>query len=306
MKVKRQIAKIIATAIACTTVCLCAMGQELNCKVTVNSDKVPGSNKKVYATMEKAISDFMNQNKWSDYKFKPEEKIDCSMLITINEVGADEKSYSASLQVQSRRPIYNSAYYSPVINMQDEKFSFEYIEMQSLDYNESQFNDDLTSMLAYYAHLIIGYDLDTYSELGGTEHFRKMEAIVNQAQGKGNKGWKAFDDMRNRYALANNLNDENLKDFRRCQYQYHRLGLDLMSESAEKGLINITEGLKNVEKSNKMRSSCVAITTWIETKRDEVINIFSKANSEQKKTAYTIMTTLDPSQSDKFEEILKP
>ena len=278
--------------------------QELKCEVAVNADKVPGSNKQVFTTMQKAILEFVNHTRWSDMHYQSSEKIECNMLITIDEM-TDEKTFKANLQIQARRPVYNSSYYSSLLNFKDPNFNFEYIEHQTIDYIEGQTNDELVSLLAYYCYMIIGMDCDSYSDVGGTPSFRKMETVVNLEQSKGLVGWKAFDDLRNRYAYSNNLNDENLKNFRHASYLYHRLGLDQMASSTDKGCAKVLEALREIKKSYDIKSSCVAITSFMETKRDELINIFSHATDNQKKEAYDLLISIEPSQSDKYETILK-
>lgn len=292
------------TAALCAAACGTVAAQELKCEVTVNADKVPGSNKQVFSTMQKAISEFVNHTRWSDMQYQSSEKIECNMLITIDEM-PDERTFKANLQVQARRPVFNSSYYSSLLNFKDPNFNFEYIEHQPIDYVEGQSNEELVSLLAYYCYMIIGMDCDSYADVGGTASFRRMETVVNLEQSKGLTGWKAFDDLRNRYAFSNNLNDENLRSFRHASYLYHRLGLDQMANSTDKGCAKVLEALREIKKSYDIKSSCVAITSFMEAKRDELINIFSQASESQKKEAYELLMALEPSQSDKYEIILK-
>ncbi len=281
-----------------------ATAQELNCKVVVNADKVPGSNKSIFKSLQSAVSDFLNQTRWTDMHYDFDERIECNMLITINSQ-TDEKTFSASLQVQSRRPVFASSYFSSLLNWQDEFFNFQYIEMSPLEYVDGQFTDNLTQTLAYYAYLIIALDCDSYKLKSGTPYYEKAERIVNLAQSTGGDGWKAFADPHNRYAMINNLVDNNLQPFRESLYTYHRLGLDLMSQDAAKGRIAVAEALTKMQDANRARPQCVAISAYVGAKRDEIISIMHGGNTQQKKQAYDIMASLDPSQSDKYEHILK-
>lgn len=296
--------KIFSILSCCLFVCLSLSAQELQCNVVVNYDQIPGSNNQVFKTMQRAISDFLNQNKWTDFRYENNEKIICNILITVSEM-ADEKNFKASLQVQARRPIYNSSYQSPIFNFQDENFNFEYIEHTPLEFVENQFGNNLSAMLAYYAYLIIGYDCDSYAKMGGTALFEKAETIVNLAQGQSFSGWKAFEDPRNRYALINNILDDNLRKVREAFYFYHRLGLDEMFAGAEKGVPQVTQVLTLLKEANSVRPSCVFITSFLDAKRDEIINIYSNASKEEKKTAYGLLMDIDPVMAERYEQILK-
>jgi len=278
--------------------------QELTCTVTVNADKIKSSNKQIGPSLQKAMADFINSRKWTDLQFQTNEKIECSFLVTIS-TQTDEKTFTGTLQVQARRPVYNSSYYTPLIAFKDENFNFEYIEMSPLEYTDGSYTSNLTAVLAYYSYLIIGYDADSYSKLGGTSYFEKAESIVNLAQSESDKGWKAFGDDRNRYALINNLLDENLRKFREFYYDYHRLGLDEMANDADKGSSKIASSIQYLRDVNHVRASCVALTSFLEAKRDEIVNIFSKAPTTEKNDVYNLLMDIDPSQSAKYEPILK-
>ena len=180
--------------------------QELNCTIQLNSDQVQGTNKSVFNTLQKSITEFVNNRKWTEMSFSNEERIECTMNIIVKTVVGDQ--FTAEIQIQSRRPIYNSAYNSTLFNFKDISFTFNYKEFDQLEMNENTITSNLTAVLAYYAYIIIGYDMDSYSRLGGTPYFQAAENIVNLAQGSDLAGWKAFETTRNRYALVNNLLDE--------------------------------------------------------------------------------------------------
>jgi len=277
--------------------------QELNCTVQINSDQIQGTNKSVFNTLQKSISDFMNNRKWTELSFVNTERIECTLNIIIKKVDGDV--FTSEIQVQSRRPIYNSAYNSTLFNFKDQQFTFNYKEFDQLEINQSAITSNLTAVLAYYAYIIIGYDLDSYSRLGGTTYFQAAENIVNSAQGADLNGWKAFESTRNRYALVNNLLDEAFKRYRNYFYEYHRLGLDEMSNNATNARARIAEGLPFLREANRSRPSAVVISSFLEAKNDELVNVFSKGTAQEKSEAIEILTDINPAQSDRYSQILK-
>ena len=276
--------------------------QELNCTVQINSDQISGSNKAVFNTLQKSISDFMNNRKWSEMSFTNIEKIECSMNLIIKSVQQD--NYTAEIQIQSRRPIYNANFYSTLFNFKDNNFTFDYKEFDQLEMNENTITSNLTAVLAYYAYIIIGYDMDSYARLGGTSFFQAAERIVNAAQAADLTGWKAFESSRNRYALINNLNDEAFKKYRNYFYEYHRLGLDEMSTNIVNARAKIAGGLPILRETNRARPSAIAIASFMDAKTDELINIFSKASEKEKKEAVEVLSDVNPTQIDRYEKIL--
>lgn len=277
--------------------------QELKCNVIVNSDQIAGTNKQVFFTLQKALSEFVNNRRWSDFQYATNEKIECTFVIAVNE--QNDNSFKTSLQIQARRPVFNSAYYTSLFNFKDDNFNFEYLEMTQLDFTEGSFGSNLTAVIAYYCYLIVGYDCDSFTKMGGTPYFIKAEGIVNTAQSQqSEKGWKAFEDSRNRYALINNLLDDNLKKFREFYYDYHRLGLDEMHNDVGKGTAKIASSIQVLREVNRLRPSCVAISSFLETKADEIVNIFSKAPSKEKTDVYELLMDIDPSQSTKYDPII--
>jgi len=201
--------------------------QELNCNIQINSDQISGSNKSVFNTLQKSVSEFVNNRRWTEMTYTNIERIECSMNIIIKKVEQDV--FTAEIQVQSRRPVFNTNYNTTLFNFKDNNFTFDYKEFDQLEMNENTITSNLTAVLAYYAYIIIGYDMDSYTRLGGTPYFQAAESIVNAAQAADLVGWKAFESSRNRYALVNNLTDEAFKKYRNYFYEYHRLGLDEMS-----------------------------------------------------------------------------
>ena len=277
--------------------------QELNCNININSEQVEGSNKSVFVTLKKSISEFVNNRKWTELTYANTERIECTMNIIVKKMDIDV--FTAEIQVQSRRPVYNSSYYSTLFNFKDNNFTFMYKEFDQLEMNENTITSNLTAVLAYYAYIIIGYDMDSYSRLGGTPYFLAAENIVNSAQGADLAGWKAFESPKNRYALVNNLTDETFKKFRSFVYDYHRLGLDEMTSNSANARGKIAEGLPLIREANRARPSAIIISTFMDAKSDELVNIFSKGNQKEKTDAVEILSDVNPTQTSRYEKILK-
>ncbi len=277
--------------------------QELKCTVTINSDMVQGTNKSVFNTLQKSVSEFINSRRWSEMTYTTAEKIECSITIVVKQVEGDQ--FTADIQVQSRRPVYNSAYNTTLFNFKDNYFTFDYKEFDQLEMNESTITSNLTAVLAYYAYIIIGYDLDSYTRLGGTPFFEAAERIVNAAQAADLVGWKAFESSKNRYALVNNLTDEAFKKYRNYFYEYHRLGLDEMSINITNARSKVATGLPLLREANRARPSAIIIASFLDAKNDELINIFSKATDKEKKEAVEILMDVNPTQTERYEKILK-
>lgn len=280
--------------------------QELRCKVTINSDKIEGSNKSVYETLRQTLEEYINTTRWTNLTFAEKERIDCSMMIIVNSV--DNNVYHCEMQIQSRRPVYNTAYYSTMVNMRDVQFNFLYQEFDRLEYTPGVFTTNIAELVAYYCYLLIGYDMDSYSRLGGTPYFQECEGIVSTAQSASIddaevKGWKAFDSNRNRYALINNLMDEAFRDFRNYCYEYHRLGLDEMSQNVANGRARIAEGITILRETNKARPATYAVNVFLDAKSDELINIFSQGTSSEKDLVYETLNAVDPTRQAQYEMI---
>lgn len=276
--------------------------QELNCNININSDLIQGTNKSVFTTLQKSMYEFINNRKWTEMTFTPEERIECTMNITVKKVEGD--NFTAEILVQSRRPVYNSSYTTTLFNFKDNDFTFTYKEFDQLEWNPSVITSNLTAVLSYYAYIIIGYDMDSFSRLGGTSAFQAAENIVNMAQGINLSGWKAFESPRNRYALVSNLLDEAFKPFRNYFYEYHRLGLDMMVDNPANARAKIVEGLHVLRDVNRARPSAVVISSFLDAKTDELMNIFSKGTEKEKMLVVEILSDVDPAQTAKYEQIL--
>jgi hypothetical protein len=296
-----MIKKIVFAFFACFFVII-IHAQELNCNVQINSDQIIGSNKAVFNTLQKSISEFVNNRRWTELTYANAERIECSMTIIVKKLDGD--NFTTEIQIQSRRPVYNTSYNTTLFNFKDNEFDFEYKEFDQLELNANTITSNLTAVLAYYSYLIIGYDMDSYTRFGGTPYFQSAESIVNAAQSLSYKGWKAFESTKNRYALTNNLMDEAFKKFRSFFYDYHRLGLDEMSINAVNGRAKIAEGLPLVREANRARPSAIVIASFMDAKSDELINIFKKSTEKEKKDVVQVLTDINPTQTTRYESIL--
>ena len=283
-----------------------AQAQELNCTVTINSDKIEGSNKSVYETLKQTITEYINNNRWTNMTFSEKEKIECSLMIIVNSVA--DNNYQCEMQLQARRPVYNTSYSTPLINFKDNAFNFAYQEYERIEYQQNTFTNNLTAMLAYYVYLILGHDCDSYQRLGGSPYFQMCEDIVSTCQsasmsGDEIKGWKAFDSNRNRYALINNLMDEAFKKYREFYYEYHRLGLDMMAANVANGRATIAKGLPVLRETNRARPATYVINTFLDAKADELTNIFQQGTDKEKKEVHEILMDIDPTRSNLYDKI---
>lgn len=280
-----------------------SFSQELNCKVQVLSQQIQGTDKRVFETLQTAIYEFMNNRKWTNDAFKNNERIDCSILINVTERPSTDE-FKATLQVQVRRPVFKASYNSVLLNNNDNDFQFKYLESQPLEFTENLHLSNLTSVLAYYAYLIIGLDYDSFSLDGGTPYLQKSLAIVNNAQGSSDLGWKAFDGNKNRYWLINNMMDASFVPLRECMYKYHRLGMDLMVDNKESGRAAILESLEELKKVHQIKPLSYSLQVFFNAKSDEIINIFSGAFPDEKAKVVNLLNEIDPTNSNKYQKII--
>lgn len=278
--------------------------QELNCTVSVISPTVQMTNKDIFKAMETSIREFMNNRKWTTDNFSNNERIDCNMLINIT--GVNGNDFTGTIQVNASRPAYGTNYNSPTFNFIDKNFSVTYVQFQPMEYQEGTYVNELTAVLSYYAYIILGYDYDSFSKMGGSMYFQKANAIVNAAQTSSVTGWSAMDkNDRNRYFLVNELLDERYRSYREAMYTYHRLGLDNMAEDNELGLNKILECLTALETMRKTYPSSFLLQVFFETKANELMDLFSQAPTEQKTKARDILTTIDVINAQKYTDKLK-
>lgn len=247
--------------------------QELNCTVTINSDKIPGSNKQIFTTLENSLNDLMNQTRWTGYNYKNQERINCNMSIIIDEQNGS--SFKGNIQIQASRPVYNSNYSTPVFNFKDSNFSFKYLEFEPLIYNSTTFESNLVSMMTYYAYVVLGMDADTFSQYGGIPFFTKAQDVLAQAQQSGYKGWNQADGARTRFSLTDNILSPTYKEFHTAMYQYHLHGLDLMSENSKTAKENIAESIGVLKTLFNSRPNAFLLRVFMDSKSDEIVEIFS-------------------------------
>lgn len=288
---------------------VCSIGlkaQELNCTVTINSEQVQGSNKEMFNTLKESIEELVNTSRWTNMTFQEKERIECSMLLVVKSV--QDGIVNCEFTCQSRRPVFGTSYYTPTMNFKDNNFVFSYQEYDRLDYQQSVFTTNLTALLAYYCYLIIGHDMDSFAKLGGTPYFQVCENIVTAAQSASldnteAAGWKAFESNRNRYALINNLMDEAFKKYRIYYYDYHRHGLDEMVNNVANGRARIAKDIKVLKEAYNARPATYVINTFLDAKSDELVNIFKKGTSEEKKMVYELLMDIDPTRQSTYDEI---
>jgi len=277
--------------------------QELNCQVSINSQQVAISDKTKFQTLQKAIYEFMNNKQWTDAKFDITERIECSIFITFNKNTSGDY-YTGSIQVQSSRPVYQSAYNSVMLNIVDNDFDFTWVEHEPLDFQINTFTNNLTSVLAYYAYLIIGTDFDSFSLYGGTPYFNDAQTIVNNAQNARESGWKSFEGQKNRYWFIENILNSSYADFRKFTYEYHRLGLDIMYDKPSKARVSILSTLKYLQNVHRNRPGLYIMNLLMDTKRDEFIGIFSEGQPNERTAAKTILAELDPAHSGEYQKMV--
>lgn len=279
--------------------------QELNCRVQVFAQQIQTSNKHIFESMQKDIYEFINNRKWTDHVFSYDERIECSILINITEqISADQ--YKGTMQIQAIRPVYNTNYNSVIINLKDNDIQFNYVEFQSMDFNENVFTSNLTSLLAYYVYIILGFDYDTFSLYGGTPYFQKAEKIVQNAQNAQEKGWKSFESQKNRYWLVENALNSKYAPIREFLYRYHRLGLDIMHNKQADGRAEIADALLLLQKIYREKPSpfMMLLQMIFDAKSDEFVQLFSESFPDEKSRVVAILKEIDPTNSNKYQRIL--
>ena len=277
--------------------------QELLANVVINHQQVQSSDDYIYENMKKYFMEFLNNRKWTGDKFKLEERIECSFFVTIN--SRNGNSFSGSLQVQSGRPIYGTSYKSTMFIVNDNDFDFTYVDQQPLDFNSNEFTSNLTSILAYYAYAVLGFDYDSFGKEGGTMYFTKAFEITTLSANGGGSGWKSTDGSQNRYWLMENINNGAFKNFRDCLYKYHREGFDVMKNNKKQGEYSIYKALLSLEAVHKRQPSSYLLQVFFNAKSDEVVNVFKNATLQQKQKLVPILIKIDPGNTKKYNKILK-
>ena len=286
------------------TMALSAWSQvsELNAKLSINSSKIQGTNKEVFNTLQRALNEFINNKKWTNAKFSPNERIDCAFTMIVNTL--EDNRFSCELQVQARRPVYNSSYTTTIFNFRDTQLDFQYTEMEPLEYSETTLQSNLTATIVFYIYVILGIDFDGFSPKGGSVFFQQAQQILTLAQSEPSwNGWKAFENDRNRHALITALTENQSEGYRHFWYDYHRKGLDEMAANADRGRTNILEALPALTALKSARPNSILLQVFSDTKLDELVAIYSKATTQEKQTGYKTLSNLYPGQTNRLESL---
>ena len=267
--------------------------------------QIANSNQRILDILEASIKDFLNNKRWSADALQPLERIDCNFVITITDWDGNS-NFKAEAQIQSNRPIFNSSYSSTILNISDKDFGFTFSEGQPLDFSEQNYINNLSSLLAFYAYIITGMDYDAFSKFGGTPYFEKAQTVLDNAQAAPNTGWKAFENLRNRFWIMENLMNKSFNPIRESLYTYHRDGMDLMAENQAKGRKAILSVIPQLQKIDRQKQGAILNQIFFSAKADELIKILSAAEPQDKVKAYNALSVIDPANSLKYEILKKP
>ncbi|MEE1309840.1 MAG: DUF4835 family protein [Bacteroidaceae bacterium] len=280
--------------------------QELDARVTINHSQIENTRTEVFDALQTKLTEFLNNQKWTEIPFRENEKIQCNFNITVNTYNQEENSFECSLLMNCSRPVYGSSYNTISYAVNDADFTFVFTEFDQLEYQDNQIDNNLIALLAYYAYMIIGMDLDTMAPMGGTDYFHMAEDVATAGENLGFPGWKAFGDSGNRFGLLNDYMDGAMEGMREFNYIYHRKGLDRMSEAPDSARAAIVDALDLLQEANRAKSMTKVAQLFTEYKRDELVNIFTKkATKEEKEKAYEVLFSIDASQSNTWEKIKK-
>lgn len=279
--------------------------QELQAKVTINHNQIQGTDASVFESLQQNLEQFINDRQWSDYQFQKNERIVCNFNITVTKYDQSSNRLTCTALIQANRPVYNSSYTTTLYNNKDNDFNFEFSQFDQLNFNEEQIDNQLTALIAYYAYLIIGLDLDSFSPMGGEDMLQRCMNLTNNAQNLEFTGWKSFENDRNRFAIINDYLDNAMKPFRQFQYEYYRNGLDEMASNADRGRTNITTTIEsNLKKVHEDKPLSRLPAIWTDYKKDELANIYKgKGTQKEKESVYDILFSINPSQNNSWEKI---
>ena len=286
-------------------VCSNVKAQELQAKVTINHNQIQGTDASVFENLQQTLEQFINDRQWTNLQFQKNERIVCNFNITVTKYDQSSNLFTCTALIQANRPVYNAAYTSTLYNNRDANFNFEFAQFDQLDFNEETVDNQLTALVAYYAYLIIGLDLDSFSPMGGEDILQRCMNFTNNAQNLNFTGWKAFDDDRNRFAFINDYLDGAMRPFRQLQYDYYRTGLDEMANNAERGRTNITTAIENdLKKSHEDKPMSALPAIWTDYKKDELANIYKgKGTQKEKESVYEILFGINASQNAAWDKI---
>lgn len=276
--------------------------QELNCKITVVSNQLSGSNKQLFKTLEKSINEYMNNTKWTDKQYKVQEKVQCVMTLNITEQTGNDQ-FKGNLQVQVVRPIYNSTYLTPILNYSDNDISFTYEEFQPLLFNETSFESNLVSLFSFYAYVVLGVDADSFSINGGSAYLRKAEKVMIMAQQGGSKGWSSIDRGFTRFKLVDSMLDATYGEYRSTMYTYHLKGLDTMVDDKTKAKQNIANAIVDLKEIYQKRPSAYLLRVFLDTKADEIASIFTDGPKINKTDLVEMLMRVYPARNNSWSKI---
>ncbi|RIA10008.1 uncharacterized protein DUF4835 [Flavobacteriaceae bacterium MAR_2010_72] len=278
-----------------------AFSQELNCNLVVNAQQTGNENVQVFKTLEKQLNEFVNNTTWTNKSFKPQERINCSMVINIQDYNSD--IFQGTIQIQASRPVFNSSYSTPIYSFNDRDFTFQYLEFQNLVYNPNQFESNLVSVITYHIYMILGMDADSFQLNGGDSYFAQAQTILNYSQQENFKGWKLEDGNQSRFTLIDNVLSPTFKEFRTVMYNYHINGLDIMSDNAKKGKTQIAEAIEELVVMNRRRPNSFLMRVFFDAKAQEIEDIFSGGPSVNITDLVDALTKIAPTHAAKWRNI---
>ena len=274
-------------------------------KININHSQIQGTDASVFDNLQQTLEQFINERQWTDLQFQENERIQCSMNITVTKYVREENTFECTALIQANRPVYNATYTTTLYNNRDQSFDFQFAQFDQLNFTDETVDNQLTALVAYYAYLIIGLDLDSFSPMGGTDVLQRCMYLVNNAQDLGFPGWKSFEDSRNRFAIINDYLDEQMRPLRQLQYDYYRKGLDEMANNAERGRTEISTALQEqLKKAHDNKPLSLLPQIWTDFKKDELVNIYKgKGTQKEKQAIYDLMMSINASQNSSWEKI---
>ncbi|MBR0270182.1 MAG: DUF4835 family protein [Prevotella sp.] len=282
-----------------------ASAQELQAKVTINRNQIQGTDASVFESLQQTLEQFINDRQWTNLQFQKNERIVCNFNITVTKYNQDDNAFTCTALIQANRPVYNSSYTSTLYNNKDNDFNFQFSQFDQLEFNEEVIDNQLTALVAYYAFLIIGLDLDSFAPMGGEDVLQRCMNLANNAQNLNYPGWKAFDNDRNRYAIISDYLDVAMQPFRQLQYNYYRQGLDEMANNADRGRTAITTAIQEqLKKCHEDKPLSMLPQIWTDYKRDELASIYKgKGTQKEKESVYDILFSINASLNNAWEKI---
>lgn len=284
--------------------CTAALAQEFNCKVSVIAPKIQSTPKRVWQSMETSIMELMNTRRWTALNFSPAERIDCNMLLTINEQASADR-FSGTLQVIYSRPVYGSDYMSPVVDILDNNVQFTYLENTQIEFSPERFTNNLSSVIAFYAYYILGVDADTFSPMGGSDFYKQAQTVVTNAQNASEAGWKAFEDQKNRYWLIDNQQQAVFRPLRQFLYDYHRMGFDEMATDVVEGRRACAAAIESLKSVHQAKPSSYNLQVLFNAKYNELVELFRGSDPQEKAKTYNTLQIIDPGHISQYAEMMK-